>query len=165
MSKDAQPDEIKRMSEMIKDIDFAMLTTQEHDGTLRSRPMSTQEVEFDGDLWFFTGMESGKVAEIKEDQQVNVSYADKDEQRYVSVSGKAKVLRDQQKIDELWSPALKVWFPNGKDDPNVGLIKVDVTQAEYWDSSSNSMVRVAQFAKALVTGDHEDMGKNRKINL
>lgn len=165
MTKQTQADDIQKVGEMIKDIDFAMLTTKEPDGTLRSRPMSTQEVEFDGDLWFFTNIDAEKVEEIKQEQQVNVSYADKSNQRYVSVSGQARVLRDQQKIDELWSPVLKVWFPNGKDDPNVGLLKVSVTQAEYWDSSSNRMVRLAQFAKALVTGDHEEMGENRKLNL
>ncbi len=156
---------LNKLNELIKEIDFAMLTTQEADGTLRSRPMSTQETESDGDLWFFTSIDTAKVDEMKREKHVNVSYADKSNQRYVSVSGRATVLRDQQKINELWSPALKIWFPNGKDDPNLGLIKVRVTEAEYWDSSANRMVQLLRFAKALVTGDSEDMGENQKLDL
>lgn len=159
-------EQIDKLNELIKDIDIAMLTTQETNGTLRSRPMGTQQVEFDGDLWFFTRIDAAKVDEVRQDRHVNVSYADKDNQRYVSVSGTAQVTQDQQKINELWNPIAKIWFPDGKDDPSLALMKVHVTQAEYWDAASNRMVQLAQLAKGLVTGNGADeMGENRKLNL
>src|SRR5689334_16524918 len=133
-------DEVETLGEKIKGIRIAMLTTEDSDGKLRSRPMGTQDFEFDGDLWFFTGASSPKMSEVEHDQQVNLSYADPDDNRYVSVSGTAQLVRDRQKIDEYWKPFYKAWFPNGKDDPDLALLKVSVTKAEYWDASSSKMV-------------------------
>lgn len=156
---------VKKLGAMIADIDFAMLTTAEEDGTLRSRPMSTQQVEFDGDLWFFTRASSPKVEEVEREQHVNVSYAKPEAQRYVSVSGKARLVRDAAKIKELWSPVLKAWFPKGPDDPDLALLKVSVEQAEYWDSPSSKMMHLVGFVKALATGQSYEPSENEKINL
>ncbi|MCC7451211.1 MAG: pyridoxamine 5'-phosphate oxidase family protein [Anaerolineae bacterium] len=154
---------IEKLRDLIKGIKIAMLTTQEDDGTLRSRPMFTQETEFDGDLWFFTAESSPKVDEIQQQRQVNVSYISKD--TYLSVSGKAQLVRDRQKIEELWNPVYKAWFPNGKDDPDLALLKVHVEQAEYWQSPPGAVVKLAGFAKALVTGERYEGGENRKLDL
>lgn len=159
-------EQVEKLNEMIRDINIAMLTTEEADGTLRSRPMGTQQVDFDGDLWFFTRIDAAKVDEVRRERHVNVSYADDDSQRYVSVSGTAKVMRDQKKINELWNPMAKIWFPDGKEDPSLALLKVHVTQAEYWDAASNRMVQLAKLAKGLITGDGaEELGDNQKLAL
>ncbi len=159
-------EDIKKLNELIQDIDIAMLVTQEADGSLRSRPMATQAVEFDGDLWFFTDINSGKVDEAQQNRQVNVSYSEPDDQTYVSLSGTATIVRDQAKINELWNPTLKAWFPDGKESPNVALMKIHVTQAEYWDSPSSAMVALYGMAKAIVTGNSPtDIGDNEKVNF
>jgi general stress protein 26 len=124
---------INKLKELLEGIDFCMLTTIDQ-GHLRSRPMSTQEFEFDGDLWFFTSENTHKIEEIKKDNRVNVAYSKPDDNTYVSVSGRAEVVKDKAKIDELWSPILKAWFPEGKDDPKLCLLKIPVEQAEYWDA-------------------------------
>lgn len=156
---------VRKLGEMIADIDFAMMTTVEEDGTLRSRPMSTQQVEFDGELWFFTRESAPKVEEVERDRRVNLSYANPEEQRYVSVSGTAQVVRDRQKIKELWSPALKAWFPKGVEDPDIALLRVSVEQAEYWDSPSSKMMHILGFVKALATGQTYEPGENEKLDL
>ncbi len=156
---------IKKLGEMIEDIDFAMLTTIDEDGTLRSRPMSTQQVEFDGDLWFFTRASAPKVDEVEHDHRVNLSYSKPEDQRYVSISGTARLVRDRTKIEELWSPALKAWFPKGLEDPDIALLKVSVERAEYWDSSSSTMAHIVGFIKAVTTGQEYKPGENEKINL
>ncbi len=156
---------IRKLGELIEDIDFAMLTTAEADGTLRSRPMSTQQVEFDGDLWFFTRASAPKVDEVRRDERVNLSYAKPEAQRYVSISGTAQIVRDRKKIEELWSPVLKAWFPKGLEDPDIALLKVSVEQAEYWDSPSSTMAHIFGFVKALATGQSYQPGENEKINL
>jgi general stress protein 26 len=155
---------IKKLRELIKDIRFAMLTTVEEDGTLRSRPMATQETEFDGELWFFTNANSPKVDEVQHEQHVNVSYANPDKQKYVSISGRAQLMGDRKKIEELWNPLYKAWFPKGLDDPDLALLKVSVDQAEYWDSPSSAVVRLVGFVKALTTGKPYSGGENEKIN-
>lgn len=156
---------VKKLREMIKDIEIAMLTTAEPDGSLRSRPMATQKFEFDGDLWFFTRASSPKVDEIEQEHHVNVSYAAPDKQRYVSVSGRARLVRDKNKIEELWSPILKAWFPKGLDDPDLALLKVAVEQAEYWDSPSSTVAQLVGFVKAVATGTSYKGGENEKIDF
>lgn len=154
----------KKLHDLIKDIRFAMLTTVEEDGTLRSRPMATQEFEFDGDLWFFTAAHAPKVDEVQHNQHVNVSYAEPKDQKYVSISGTAQLVRDRAKIEELWNPLFKAWFPQGLDDPELALLKVSVEKAEYWDSPSSKVVRLVGFAKALLTGKQiGNPGDNAKI--
>lgn len=156
--------DIKKLHDMVKDIRFAMLTTVEEDGTLRSRPMATQEFEFDGDLWFFTSADATKVNEVQHEHHVNVSYAEPKDQKYVSVSGTAQLIRDKSKIEELWNPLFKAWFPDGLNDPQLSLLKVSVDKAEYWDSPSSKVVRLLGFAKALVTGKQiGNPGDNAKI--
>lgn len=156
---------VKKLGELIEDIEFVMLTTVEEDGSLRSRPMQTQQVEFDGDLWFFTHAGTAKVEEIEHERNVNVSYAKPEDNRYVSVSGKARTVRDRARIEELWNPALKAWFPKGKDDPEIALIKVSVERAEYWDAPSSTLVQIAGFVKAVATGETYEPGENEKLNL
>lgn len=156
---------IKKLGELIKDIKFAMLTTAEEDGTLRSRPMATQQTEFDGSLWFFTNSNAPKVDEVQRHQKVNVSYAEPKDQKYVSISGTAELVRDRQKIEELWNPTYKAWFPKGLEDPDLGLLKVSVEQAEYWDSPSSAVVRIVGFVKSVFTGEPiGNLGENEKIN-
>ena len=163
MEHKTHDEKIKKLGELIKDIDIAMLTTVDEDGSLRSRPMGTQEVEFDGDLWFMTAIDTGKADEILRENRVNVSYAKPDDHRYVSVSGTAVLINDKAKIDELWSPIYKAYFPEGKDDPRLRLIKVRVEKAEYWESLG-LISTIIGFTQAML-GKESDIAENEKINL
>ncbi|MDZ4764738.1 MAG: pyridoxamine 5'-phosphate oxidase family protein [Chloroflexota bacterium] len=155
---------IETLRDMIKGIDMAMLTTVHEDGTLRSRPMSTQEFEFDGELWFFTYDNTGKTNDIAHEQQVNVSYMDKGKDQYISVSGTGSVRHDRQKMEALWSPILKAWFPEGLETPNLALLCVDVQKAEYW-VSDGKVAALLDLAKSLLTGTEAEGGKNEKLTL
>jgi general stress protein 26 len=152
MQETTRDEAIAKLTEFIKDIRIAMLTTQTPEGSLRGRPMATQEAPFDGDLWFFTSAASPKVDEIEEEHHVQLSYASPEDNRYVSVSGRATVVRDRAKAEELWSPAMKAWFPDGLDDPDLALLRVQVEGAEYWDSPSSTMVHIVGLVKAVSTG-------------
>ena len=153
---------ILKLQTLIEGIDFWMLSTMDG-GYLRSRPMSTQEFEFDGDLWFFSSSNTHKVEEIAKDDRVNVAYSKPADNTYVSLSGRAVVINDPAKIKELWNPILKAWFPEGLEDPNLCLLKVSVEQAEYWDAPSSKIVQLYGFVKALATGQEADYGENKKI--
>jgi general stress protein 26 len=166
MSEHATREErIRKLAELIKDVEFAMLTTVDTDGSLRSRPMAVQPREFDGDLWFFTKASTPKVDEVEREEEVNVSFSRPDRQHYVSVSGKARVVRDRARVEEFWSPELKAWFPQGSDDPDLALLQVRVSKAEYWDSRSSLVSHVIGLVKAAVTGASYDPGENEKIKL
>lgn len=158
-------DAVNKLGKLIKDIRIAMLTTLLPDGSLRGRPMATQGAEFDGDLWFFTSSASHKVDEIEDDQHVHLSYMEPDENRYVSVSGTATIVRDREKAEALWTPAMKAWFPDGLDDADLALLRVRVTGAEYWDSPSNTVIHIVGFVKAGATGERYEPGENEKLAL
>ncbi len=160
----ATPELRDKLWSMIKDIKFAMLTTAD-DGDLRARPMAASQSEFDGTLWFFTRKSSHKVEEVNAEHSVGVTYAEPDSQNYVSLSGKATVVSDKQSIDQHWSEPLRTWFPKGKDDPDIGLLKINVTAAEYWDAPNSKMVHAYGYVKAVVTGEAPDPGDNQKINF
>jgi general stress protein 26 len=156
--------DVKKLQELTEGIDFCMLTTMDG-GHLRSRPMSTQQVEADGTIWFFTSDKTHKIEEIEAEPQVNAGYSKPDDNIYVSVSGTAEVSRDRAKMEELWSPILKAWFPDGLDDTSLCLLKINIDQAEYWESPSGKLVQLFGFVKALATGESADWGENKKIQM
>jgi general stress protein 26 len=162
--EDTRQESIEKLKGLIEKIDFAMLTTHAN-GKLRSRPMSTQKFEFDGDLWFFTSDQTHKVEEIEANNEVNVAYSKPEDNTYISVSGTASLVKDRAKIEELWNPILKAWFPKGLDDPTLALLKVSVEEAEYWDSPSSTLVQIAGFVKALVTGKSANGGDHGKVSM
>jgi general stress protein 26 len=150
---------------MIRDMHVAMLTTCSADGSLRSRPMLSQSGEIDGDLWFFTEEDSPKTFEIRRDQRVNLSYCDVAHSRYVSVSGRASIVRDDAKARQLWSEGQRVWYPNGPEDPKLALLRVTVEHAEYWDAQSASMVQLLGLPKVLAAGRRYDPGEDEKADV
>jgi general stress protein 26 len=157
---------LQKLRELVKDIDFCMLSTLDENGDLHSRPMSSNgDIDPDGDIWFFTGLSSHKVSEVESSPKVNVSFADPDNQHYVSVSGKAQLVRDRKKIEELWKPEFKMWFPEGKDDPEIALLKISVEKAEYWDSPSSTIGYALSFVSSLVTGKQPDFGEHEQLQL
>jgi general stress protein 26 len=156
---------LAKLRELIGDINIAMFTTVATDGTLRSRPMATLQVEANGAFWFFTADDSPKVEEIYDNRQVSLAYAAREKQSYVSVSGLARLLRDPAKTRELWTPMAKIWFPKGPDDPRLALIRVEMSAAEYWDSPSGKMVLLIGLAKLALTGHPPDkLGENVKVS-
>jgi general stress protein 26 len=161
----ATAQDIEKIAKLIKGMDIGMLTTTDEDGSLRSRPMSCNgKVEFDGDIWFFTYGKSHKVEESKKHPQVNVAFSDIKNMKYVSVTGTAQLVRDQAKIDELWLPELKAWFPEGKETPDIALLKVTAHKAEYWDTPNSIIAHTIALFK-VATGQPVDVGENKKVNL
>ena len=96
---------------------------------------------------------------------VNVSFADPKDQRYVSISGTAELVRDRGKIEELWKPEFKIWFPKGTDDPDIALLRINLKKAEYWDSPSSTISYALKFATSIITGKQPEFGENKKIEL
>lgn len=156
--------ELQQVADLVSEIKFAMLTTEEADGTLRSRPMATMQMDAEGCLWFFTALDSPKLAEAEQHRQVNISYARPDKQDYLSISGRASVIRNREKMKSLWSPWVKPWFPDGLDDPNLVLLKVTTDEAEYWKAPGSAVKRLFGLAKGIVTGKTDSLGENRKVH-
>lgn len=145
-------DPVAKLNELIKGIDFAMLTTIRSDGSLHSCPMATQDVDGDGVIWSFSDSNTQKVEAIRTDPRVNLAYSDVGSQRYVSIAGRCELVRDPVKAKQLWSPLYRTWFPKGLEDPNLILLKIHVQEAEYWHAPEGRMVKLPGFAKAGIAG-------------
>jgi len=156
---------IAQLAELIKDVEVAMFTTRGVDGRLYSRPLGTQQVAFDGDLWFATAADSPKVAEIALDPRVNVAYASPSKNTYVSVAGVARIIDDRAKVEALWSPAMKLFFPGGPDDPSLRLIHVRAETAEYWDGPGTLLGSALSFVLSAVQDEPARLGDNGFIDL
>ncbi len=167
MSKEMTEDEkLAKLREIVKAVDICMLTTTDERGDPHSRPMSNnRDIDFDGDLWFFTYGSSHKADEVGRAPKVNASFADIDGQQYASLTGQAEIVRDRQKIEELWKPQLRAWFPDGVETPDIALLKVTVERAEYWDSSQSLVAHAVGLVSSLIAGKPADLGDNEKLEL
>jgi general stress protein 26 len=151
--------DLRKLAELIDGIEVAMLTTRAADGSMVSRPLQTLKLDANGELIFFTAASSHKVAELTDDHGVNLAYAHPGEHRYVSVRGRARMDRDADTIDELWSPAQKVFFPGGKDDPNLMVLRVQVRDASYWEAG-NFVERALDLARGMINDAPGDIGEH-----
>ncbi|MBV8900659.1 MAG: pyridoxamine 5'-phosphate oxidase family protein [Verrucomicrobia bacterium] len=132
MAQDSKPSASEALGEAVETIRVAMLTTQEKDGGLRSRPMVCAGLDQDA-LWFITKEHTPKVAEAQEHQEVNVAFASPEKNAYVSVTGQAQVVHDPKLLQKLWSAELSRWFAQGVSDPDLALLRIDIRHTEQWD--------------------------------
>ena len=156
----------QKVWDLIKDIRIALMVTTGDAGALRGRPMAAMNKTFDGVLWFASRDGAPKLGEISDHAPVLLAYSEPKSQNYVSVSGNAAIVRDTAKVKELWSEAMRVWFPKGAEDPSITLIKVTVESAEFWDAPSSAWVYAMGYAKARITGEPpKDVGENKVVNF
>lgn len=160
----SSPEHKQKIWSLIKDIKTGMLTTR-HGEELRSRPMVLVQDEYDGTLWFYTDLKSEKVFELESDNDVCVSFADPDNQVYVSLTGVGRTVQDKSLIDKYWGPFVSAWFPEGKDSPNVGMLEIKVEKGEHWNSDSSKMIKSAKTVAAKVKGKQPDLGEHEKFGV
>lgn len=156
---------IEILKNKIEEVRICMLTTLDTEGRFSSRPMGTAQVEDDGSIWFFTKEYSLKTKEISRDNEVSLGYSDPSNNTYLYVNGKAELVDDLERKKAYFVAPVKVWFPDGAEDPDLILIKVVPAFAEYWDSSSSKMVVAFNMLKAIVTGEKGDMGKHEELRF
>jgi general stress protein 26 len=143
-----------KLVQLMRDMHVGMMTTFGPEGP-RTVPMARQQVDPSAELWFITARDTRHVGDIEADPRVAVSFSSRD--AWVAVTGRAQVVDDQARLEELWNTFAEAWLPGGPEDPNAALIKVDVERAEYWDSpGSSAIASLVSFAKAKLTGDTLD---------
>lgn len=138
-------DGMEKIAELIETIGVGMLTWDDGTGRLSSRPMIPLEMDADGCLWYFTRDTPDKEAA---QGRVNVAFARPDSSSYVSVTGRAALMQDAGRAEELWTDLAGHWFPAGPSDPSLLLLRVDVDDAQFWDASDHCMVE-AETGKVL----------------
>jgi general stress protein 26 len=152
-------DDTAELARRIEGIRFAMVTLPDAVGDLHGRPLTVQELEFDGSLWFLVSKTAEWTAGIGDGTTANAAFMDSGDQRWVSVAGSVRLVDDRARIAEMWSPLYAAWF-DGPDDPDAVLLRFDAETADYWDPDANKIVRLARMVKAAITGgsDGDDMG-------
>ena len=153
---------IKKFRSLVHDVNICMFTTIDDSGQLFSRPMSTVKIDDEGNAWFFTNEFSEKISEVSRDNTVYLIYAHPSKHVYVTVKGACSVVLDKTKINELWNPLLKAWFPGGKEDPRLCLVKVVTEDASYWNSDAGNMAIYFRMLRAIANREQyreKDMGK------
>jgi general stress protein 26 len=166
MHKDLNNKEaIDKLISLVKDINVAVFVTELTKTPLQSRPMSVQDIDDQGNLWFISSATSNKNFEILKDDQVQLFFANNSSSQYISIYGTATIYQDQQKIDELWTPVAKAWFEEGKKDPNVTVIKVTPSDAYYWDTKDGKIISLLKMAGSAIFGTTSDVGVEGKLKL
>ena len=155
--------DVQKLAGLLKDQRFAMLTTIADDGTLMSRPLAMQDVDFDGDLWFFVARDSRAVAQVGAQPRVNVALGSGS--TWISLAGTATVVDDVAKKRELWDTSVEAWFPEGADSPDVVLLHVSAESAEYWNSPGGRISTIFSLVKSKVTGQPFSGGENERVDL
>jgi general stress protein 26 len=144
---------IDMVKKLVKEINICLFCTNlKTDDGATVRPMSTQDVDDEGNLWFFSDKNSSKNKEIEEDSRVQLFYSDPTKSAYLVLNGEAEIIIDYDKVEELWTPLVKAWFKEGKDDPNISIVKVSSKSAYYWDTEGNKMINFFKMLASVATG-------------
>lgn len=146
---------INKLKELSEKIRVCMFATNLENLPIISRPMSLQECDDEGNLWFISSHASEKNMDIEKDNRVQLFFMDNGNYRYLSVYGKAFIYRDAATIEEKWTPMANAWF-DGKDDPNVSIIRVTPENTYYWDTKAGKVISFLSFAWAAITGKNTD---------
>ena len=151
---DATSDDVAELAERIKGIRFAMVTLPDAVGDIHGRPLTVQDVDFDGTFWFLVSKSAEWTSAAGAGIAANVALDDAKDGRWISVSGAATLVEDRARIQEMWSPLYEAWF-DGPDDPDLVLLRVESNSADYWDADANRIVRLARLVRAAVSGGGE----------
>jgi general stress protein 26 len=157
---------VEKLKELVTAINICLFSTnlKGNDGAT-FRPMSAQEVDDEGNIWFFSDINSDKNREVQEDNLVQLIFSHPGKSSYMIVNGVAEISTDRKRIEELWSPAAKIWFEQGKDDPDISLIKVTTQSAYYWDTDGNKMINFFKFLASVATGSNLVTGVQGSIKV
>lgn len=162
--KKSPTEDLRVIGEIIDSATICMLTTHNHAGGLCSRPMYTQELDVNGNIWFFSSSGSHVVSEIRNNHQVHVTYT-AGKEKFVSASAVAHEVFDRARMIELWTPMMHAWFPQGIETPDLVLLRLELQDVEYWDAPSSPVTKVAGFFKSMVSDQPYKPGHHEKVNL
>ena len=154
---------MQKIAELVKGIRIAMMSTVDESGQIHSRPMATQDEPFNGTLWFLTRSTSAKVGELEQRQNLTLDYADPEKSKYITLRGRGIVTRDRAKVKELWNPMYKAWFPEGEDDPEIAVLRVEVSEGDYWEANSSKLLMGIRYVAAAVTGGSVSVGESGHV--
>ncbi|MDF3029134.1 MAG: pyridoxamine 5-phosphate oxidase family protein [Fluviicola sp.] len=156
---------VEKLKELVDKIDIGMVITRTEGDELHIVPISRQEVDEHGNIWMLISAESNIHQNLIKNKQVDIAYSHVGDYNFLSVSGKAIISHDRVRIDKYWNKMMEAWFEKGKDDPNIRVLKVETSDAHYWDNKSNKLVTFFKAATNAITGAKMDIGREGTLDL
>lgn len=157
---------IEKLKKIVDQTDIGMLSTYpENSDYIHAVPMSRQEVDDEGNIWFLFSSESGTYEHLEQSSKVSLLYSDVRNYSFVSINGIAEVSQDRAKIEKYWNKMVEGWFDRGIDDPRIRVLKVSPDEAHYWDTKSNKLVTFFKVAARAITGKDIEIGEQGDLNL
>jgi general stress protein 26 len=153
-------EQLQALSELLQPMKFAMLTTQNSQGQLSSCPMTILKMDSTGALWCFTDLQAERTLSLS---SINLSFTEHDHATFVSISARGEIVTDRTLIEDLWTPAAKPWFPQGKESPNLALLKIVPSVAQYWDSPHSKVIRIFALAISVITRNPVGLGDHHTL--
>jgi len=133
---------LAQISDAMRDIDIAMLSTHTSGGKIAARPMSNnRDVDYDGDSYYFTWDEARMVDDIERDPNVSLTFQGS-KGFAIAVEGKAEIVRDKDQFKQHWAPDLDKWFEDGIDTKGIAMIKVRAERVHYWDGEDDGEIKL-----------------------
>ena len=156
---------VKKLAELVDKIDIGMVISRSKKDELHIVPISRQEVDEQGNIWMLISSESTIHQNLLENNRVDIAYSHIGDYNFLSVSGRAHISRDQARIDKYWNKLMDAWFEKGKEDPHIRVLKVETSDAHYWDNKSNKLVTFFKVATNAIAGTNLDIGREGSLDL
>lgn len=157
---------IEKLRELVDSIDVAMMITYPKEAQYPYKtPMSRQEVDEEGNIWYLISSDSETYKNLEVDPKISLAFGDPGSYTFVSIDGIAEASRDQERIEKYWSKFVEVYFERGKEDPTIRVLKVTPLDAHYWDTKTNKFMTLVKVASAAVTGQKVDIGREGELNI
>lgn len=157
---------IAKLQELINKIDIGMLCTYSgNDSYIHAVPMSRQEVDDNGNIWYLFSAESETYKNLKNNNKVSVLFSHVGDYNFLCIDGIAEISKDKERIEKYWNKFVEAWFEKGKEDPNIRILKVKVEDAHYWDNKTSKLVTIIKVAASAISGQKLDIGREGELNI
>ncbi|MET3731314.1 pyridoxamine 5'-phosphate oxidase family protein [Moheibacter stercoris] len=157
---------VEKLKDMVDKIDMGMMGTyQEGSEFIYAVPMSRQEVDEQGNIWYLLSSESETYQNLEKNKNVSILFSDTSNFNFLSLNGQAEISQDQARIEKYWNKMIEVWFEKGKEDPRIRVLKVVPSEAHYWDNKTNKLVTMFKVLSSAVTGQKLDIGREGELNV
>lgn len=156
---------VDKLKKLVDSIDICLFCTDVNNGKMNVAPMSRQEVDENGNIWFLAHVESHTCKNIEKDDNVVLNFANASNYEFLSVHGTATSSRDLARIDKYWNKMMEAWFEKGKEDPSIRIIQVNPSDAEFWETKDGKVITFLKVAASALTGKSVDTGNEGKLSL
>lgn len=156
---------IEKLKDLVNKIDVGMVCSYPENDYIHAVPMSRQEVDDAGNIWYLFSSESETYEYLNANKKISLLFSHVGDYSFVSVNGVAEISQNKERIEKYWNKFVEAWFEKGKDDPRIRVLKVKVEDAHYWDTKTNKLVTFLKLAASAVTGKKMETGRDGELNI